>query len=1247
MSPLSQRLLPRVALLLYSCGSMLLQSLFAAERLEWVSSPGGRSAEARVSPSAKVGFTLLAPGQTGIHFTNGLPETRHLTNQILLNGSGVAAGDIDGDGWTDLYLCSLEGRSRLYRNLGGWRFADQTEAAGVVGANISATGCALADMDGDGDLDLIVNSMGQGTHLFLNDAKGHFTKAAFALNPGMGGMSLALGDLDGDGFLDLYVANYRTSALMDIPNARATFKTVDGNMTVDTFNGRPVASDPALRDRFVIGPRQSLDEQGEPDAVFRNVGGTNFVAISFTGGAFLDEAGRPLTKTLFDWGLSVMIRDVNGDGLPDIYVCNDFQTEDRFWINQGGGHWRLLPQLAQRKTCLYSMGVDFADINRDGHDDFLVLDMLSRDHRRRMRDLTDGTPPLIGIGQIENRPQYSLNTLFLNRGDTTYAEIGQLSGLHASEWSWGCLFLDVDLDGWEDVLISTGMERGARDLDVAERIKAMRAKRKMSDAEIFEARRMYPRLATPNLAFRNRGDLTFEEMGRQWGFDLAGISNGMALADLDNDGDLDVIVNNLNEAAAVYRNEAGGARIAVRLKGDPPNTRGIGAKIKVMGGALPMQSQEMMSGGRYLSSDDPVRAFAAGSLTNEMRLEVAWPSGKTSVIKGAKANRIYEVAEAAVATNGITPPATVGSFPPSLFEDASALIRHGHVEEEFDDYARQPLLPKKLSQLGPGVTWFDVDADGWEDLIVGSGKGGETAVFRNDGRGGFQRHTVPPLNQPVLRDQTTVLVLRGGSSQTVLLAGSANYEESLSTGSGVQLFDLAGGTAVEAVPGLESSVGPLALADVDGDGDLDLFVGGRVVPGKYPAAAVSRMFRNSRGKFELDAENTRCLGEVGLVSGAVFTDIDGDGDPDLLLACEWGPPRLLLNEHSQLIDATDRMGLGPFKGWWNGVATGDFDEDGRIDFVASNWGRNTRYESHRTEGLQLYHGDFNSDGSVDLIETYYEPSLKKRVPERPLNVLSKALPFLHEKFTSHRAFSTAGIEEILGPQWLKSTNLLQARWLESTIFMNRGDRFEAVVLPVEAQFAPAFGVCVGDFDGDGHEDLVLAQNCFSVQPETPRYDGGRGLLLKGDGRGGFRAVPGQASGLKIYGEQRGAAVADYDGDGRLDVVIAQNGAATKLYRNAGAKPGLRVRLVGSSENPLAVGASLRLLFGERNGPLREVHAGSGYWSQDSAVQVLGTPDPPTGIEVHWPGGRKTVADVPSAARTIRVTQDGRAEVSER
>lgn len=1186
---------------------------------------------------------MLSPSSTGILFTNFLSEERYRANQVLLNGSGVAAGDVDGDGWCDLYFCRLEGPNALYRNLGDWRFEDITASAGVLCPDLDATGSVLADVDGDRDLDLVVNSVGGGTHIFLNDGKGRFAEITRTspLNPGKGATSLALGDIDGDGDLDLYIANYRTSALMDMPNTRFNFKKVDGKQVVVTVNGRPV-TEPDLVDRFVVNARGGIDEMGEPDMLYRNAGGTNFVAVSFTDGSFLDEDGKPLSKPPLDWGLSVMIRDINQDGLPDIYVCNDFNTPERIWINQGGARFRAAGRLAMRKACLFSMGVDFADINRDGQDDFFVLDMLSRDRVHRLTTAGDRAPSVPVVGQIDNRPEYMMNTLFLNRGDGTYAEMAQLSGVAASEWSWATLFLDVDLDGWEDILVSNGHERAARHLDVMERLKTLRAQKQMSNAEILEARKIFPRLATANVAFRNRRDLTFEEVGKPWGFDFVGVSHGMALADLDNDGDLDVIVNNLNDPAGVLRNETSATRVAVRLKGQAPNTAGIGARIKVVGGPV-TQSQEMLSGGRYLSSDDPMRVFAAGPLTSKLTLEVTWRSGKRSVVSGAQPNHVYEIEENSADVLSNTPPEKAGGMPAPFFTDVSHLLKHTHAEEPFDDFARQPLLPNKLSQLGPGISWCDVDGDGWEDLIVASGRSGQLAVHKNNARGGFTRLEGPPFNQPVTRDQTTVLGWPRASGQIVLLAGSANYEDGLTLGSCVRQYDLAKRTVEDILPPSSSSTGPLAMADLDGDGDLDLFVGGRVLPGRYPEAASSTLFRNSAGTLGVDSENTRRLQNIGMVSGAVFSDLDGDGDPDLILACEWGPVKVFANEGGKLTEATDRLGLGKFNGWWNGVTTGDFDSDGRMDIVASNWGRNTRHEMHRSQPLQVAYGDLDGDGTLDLVESHVDVALNKRVPERGLDFLSRAMPFVRERFSTHEAYARAGLEEIFGDR-LKAAKKWEAAWLESTLFLNRGDHFVAKVLPMEAQISPAFGVCAGDYDGDGHEDIFLSQNFFASQPETPRCDGGRGLWLKGDGKGGLTAVDGVATGIKIYGEQRGCALADYDGDGRVDLAVTQNGAETRLYKNLHARAGIRVRLMGPSGNPNGVGATLRLRHGETFGPAREIHAGSGYWSQDGNVQVLAAPELPAQIVVRWPGGKTVTASVPQGAQEMAVDFAGEGKV---
>ena len=542
--------------------------------------------------------------------------------------------------------------------------------------------------------------------------------------------------------------------------------------------------------------------------------------------------------------------------------------------------------------------------------------------------------------------------------------------------------------------------------------------------------------------------------------------------------------------------------------------------------------------------------------------------------------------------------------------------------------------------------------------MIGTGKGGALAIYRNDGRGGFQPLSGPASSQLATRDQAAVLGWNKAPGQTVILAGSANYEDGLSLGPSVRQYDLRARIIDDSLPGQPSSTGPLALGDVKGEGQLSLFVGGRVIAGRYPQASSSMLFQLRAGKWEADVESSRQLADVGLVSGAVMSDLDGDGMPELILACDWGPVRIFRNERGKLVSwdapvtvnrssrgsstAADQPStINRITGWWNGVTTGDLDGDGRMDIIANNWGRNTRYESHRAQPLRVYFGDFDGNGRMSVIEAYYDSGLKRIVPEDGLDFVARGMPSVRERYSTHKAYAEAGVEEILAG---RKANQLEVTTLESMVFLNRGDHFEARPLPDEAQWAPAFAVCVGDYDGDGKEDVFLSQNFFALSPDIPRCDAGRGLWLRGDGQGGLSAVSGQESGIKVYGEQRGAALCDYDGDGRVDLVVTQNGAETKLYRNTGGKPGLRVRLKGPVGNPTGVGAVVRLKFGDRYGPAREVHAGSGYWSQDSAVQVLGMPERPTQVWVRWPGGQATISEVPETAGAISIDSSGRLDV---
>jgi hypothetical protein len=957
-------------------------------------------------------------------------------------------------------------------------------------------------------------------------------------------------------------------------------------------------------------------ELGEPDALYLNDGRGNFRAVSWTDGTFVDEEGKSLKEAPWDQGLAVMFRDVNGDRAPDIYVCNDAFTPDRFWINDGTGKFKAMSRLKWRSTSHSSMGVDFADYDRDGDDDFIVVDMLSRE-RKYLVTQRGTIPPQPKVpGDLLTQIQMRRNTFYENRGDGSYAEVANLLGVAASEWSWNPLFIDLDLDGWEDLLISNGFPFNMDDMDTKDRVRALG---RLSVEQSRRTLMMYPKLDTPNIAFRNLRGTRFEVVSDEWGFNSTEVSNGMAMADLDNDGDCDLVVNTFNGPALVYRNESSAPRLLVRLKGKAPNTQGIGAKIVVRGGPT-VQMQEVISGGRYAAGDDPVRMFATGD-AKELSVEVTWRNGTKSTLAGVVPNRIYEIEE-----NGASPftPANA-HLSRSMFTDASELLKHTHHEIEFNDFELQPGLGQKLSRPGPGTTWFDINGDGWEDLLMGSGRGGKLQIFLNH-EGQF-REISSGVNAP--DDLTSIVARRKTPNSAEVIVASSNFETGRSNQ--IILLEVRGTNFSQTgVLPVEAAIGSLALTD--GGGEFLLFAGGKFIPRRYPTAAPSHLFVHRSGEWMEDSKARELLSQVGAVSGAAWADLNDDASPELLVSCDWGPIRIFEYKDGALSDRTQEWGMGAWFGRWQSIATGDFDGDGRIDFAAGNWGTNSLYNQAADGQVEVYFGEFTEPGRVDMIEAY-QTSSGKVAPWRDIVAFEDSLPWLPATFSTHLAYSEASVNQILGSKAAKATSI-RTKTLASTVFLNRGNHFEAVPLPREVQFAPVFGIAVADFDLDGIQDLALAQNFFGTRETDGPLDAGRGLLLRGRSGGHFESMAGTASGFIAYGEQRGCAVADFNHDGRADLVVGQSGSETKLFVNSNNEKGVRLRLAGSEKNPAAIGAVIRL-----NGKVAICQqAGAGYLSQDSHVKII--PRNTQSVEVSWPDGKKQTFQIPAGTDSVELRRDG-------
>ena len=1173
---------------------------------------------------ARSGFRRISHEQSGVKFINELATARSLKNQVLLNGSGVACGDVNGDQWPDLFFTKLDGPNELYLNQGAWRFQKKTATGGIDLISADSTGCALADLDGDSDLDLMVNTIGRGTFVFHNEGEATFThvETLASQSPAMGAMSLSLADIDLDGDLDAYVVNYRPTTVRDEPGTRFRIKEKQGQLAIALVDGRSTA-EPDLVGRFTYSPSGKVIENGQPDQLYLNDGNGRFELAE---NRFVDASYRPV-EPLYDWGLSAMFHDINGDLVPDLYVCNDFDSPDRIWINDGQGYFVERTASLVRSISKFSMGVDFGDINGDGFDDFLVLDMLSPDHARRHIQTGEVSFPQVIMGNDDRLLQYSRNTLQVNRGDGTFAEIGRMALVNASDWSWTPIFMDADLDGRLDIFVTNGHGRDAMHADISKEIDRQRIQNKWSRKQILESRKMFPVLATPNLAFRNKGNLCFENVSDAWGFDLETVSHGMAMADLDLDGDQDLVINNLNRPASLLENLCLAPRLAVKLRGRQSHTHGVGARIVAQTRSGRIQTRTVKAAGRYLSSDAPIITLAG--LDGVSELSVHWPSGQTSQVSNPQPGFLFDIAEPVSTALSRQEPKKGDRLPsPAPWFTALTLPAQArHQENSFEDFQRQPLLYRRLSQPGPSVAWFDWDKDGWDDLYLSQARGAPLQVYRNAHDDSFKPVLAPPFNRPTPRDQTAILTWRTPSQGWLAFAGTSNWEDGISSGGTALLYAEKNRSRPLPLPGINPNTSSLSLGFVGHEERTVLFAGSRCLAGHYPRSTSSYLLQGIGSEFS----TYQTLEKAGLVTGSIFSDIDNDGDQDLVISREWDTPAIYINENGTFEDRTAEFGLTRMPGLWTCLTAGDFDEDGRMDYVLGNWGRNVEWSRAIAQGeeIRLYYGDYDANGLTDMMLAGRESITSPFKPMVSRDVATQGVRNWQQLFPSSESYATASIADLVG----EGSDYRRVRELRSIVLLNRGASFDARPLPLEAQYAPILSLAALDIDGDSHLDLVAAQNYFANANYIGRFDAGHCLIMRGDGQGRFSSLSPQENGMHLLGEPRSIATGDLNRDGRPDIAIGVNAAPLRVYKNNRSKPQTTVTLIHSSDGSLALGAKLRRASG---GVLYEMNRG-----QHSPAIPIALSEAETHFDFWAPGQTDpTRLAIPKGFKNLEVSAKG-------
>jgi hypothetical protein len=1197
-------------------------------------------------------FTRLPAAESGLAFNNEIARFENdtfnsLSYDPIYNGAGVGIGDFNRDGRPDVFMAGNKVSSRLFLNRtpagrDEIRFEDVSEKAGIR-TDRWCTGVSVVDLNQDGWPDVYVcvagphsagplepgqDSTRRANYLFINEGTKQggvprFSEQAAAYGLADTGFSTqaAFFDYDHDGDLDCYIL---TNALERQGRNVIRPKRLDGSGP----------STDRLYENLGFGIAdfglKKQDSRANRQSQIRN---PQFKNVSRRAGILAEG-----------YGLGLCITDLNGDGWPDVYCANDFISNDLVWINNGNGtgrHSGFTDRAADlfKHTSYNSMGVDVADVNNDGRQDVMVVDMLPENNERQKMMLIKTNWEYFHLARQQGyQDEYVRNVLQLNLGSPAaaanagglpaFAEIGQMAGVFRTDWSWAPLLADLDLDAYRDLVVTNGYRRDITNLDYAIYLNEAAGRfpgaysnpdfRRETLAKLGEL----PENKLHAYAFRNRGDLTFEDQSLAWGFTEEAYSNGAAYADFDGDGDLDLVFNNIDGEAGLYRNErlqpgqpAPAHWLRLKLEGPPPNRDAFGATIRLTlpNGQVLLQETNPVRG--YLSSVEPVWSFGLGNATT-VSGEITWPDGKRQTLNRLAVNQLQPIRYQPDADQRPHPEPPVAP----LFTTLDGAVRglgYRHEETEYQDLMRTPLLPHVFSKNGPGIAVGDANGDGLDDVFIGADPHRPRTLYFQQKDGSFSAKL---LGSNELQDlgalffdadgdgDQDLYVVSGGSAQE---GDGPQYQDRLYVNDGPRGYGT--GNLVRSqntLPPITSSGGCVVAADFDRDGDLDLFRGGRVQPGQYPTTPRSYLLRNDGGKGQparFSDVTPEVLKSPGLVCAALWTDYDHDGWPDLLLAGEWMPLTFFRNEKGIL---HSQFPIFNSQGWWNSLAAADFDRDGDVDYVVGNLGLNSKYKASPEQPVRLYAGDFDENGRLDPVLTYFLEGKEALAPIRDV-ATDQMTVLMRKRFTSYTAYARADVDDVLDKN---KARVLQASEMRSCLLENRGGgTFALKPLPLPAQIAPVFGIQTGDFNGDGNPDALLVGNSYAAEPYAGRYDAGRGTLLLGDGKGGFSPVPFQQAGLNAEFDAKALARVQTT-HGPL-FVVGNNNGPVQLLAPAQSSP-KTIRL-------LPTDASALLTHADGRHERVEFYHGSGYLSQSS--QVLDVPAGVTDVRVVDSRGRSREA----------------------